>query len=98
ADKFRKFLVASGAFSGIIAISIAPTSVSSVTHCPAIFSSGAPSNGSPAGAGAAAALVFTFFGGSTGAFDCPLPAVHSPTKLKTTNPNLSILQTPVHPV
>src|SRR5437868_10983076 len=43
ADKLRKFLTASGAASGIIAISIAPGSVSSVTHWLASFSTGAPS-------------------------------------------------------
>src|SRR6185369_4948523 len=59
----------------MMAISIGPNSVSSVTHCPAIFSSDAPSNGSPAGAGVAAARAFAFFGGSIALFDCARTAI-----------------------
>src|SRR6185503_7319337 len=51
--RLRKFLTASGATSGINAISIAPSSVSSVTHWLAIFSTVAPSNGSAVAAGSA---------------------------------------------
>src|SRR6267142_5453573 len=65
ADRLRKFLTLSGATSGIIAISISPSSVCSVTHCPAIFSIGTPSKGSGELTGASGGLALAFFGVST---------------------------------
>src|ERR1051325_5048537 len=44
--RLRKLRTVSGAVSGNISISISPASVSSLTHCAAIFSTVAPSNGS----------------------------------------------------
>src|ERR1051325_3187477 len=46
ATRLRKLRTVSGAVSGNISISISPASVSSLTHCAAIFSTVAPSNGS----------------------------------------------------
>src|SRR5216683_4746509 len=64
AARLRKFLTLSGATSGIIAISIAPISVSSVTHCPDIFSTVAPSKGSGTSGTASDGRALAFFGAS----------------------------------
>src|SRR6266851_6152732 len=64
AARLRKFLTLSGATSGIIAISMAPISVSSVTHWPDIFSTVAPSKGSLTSGMAAAVRALAFFGPS----------------------------------
>src|ERR1700752_1125491 len=75
AARLRKFLTLSGATSGIIAISIVPTSISKLTHCAAIFSTDAPSNGSGAGAaGAAAVLSLAFLGPLIGPFGVAWPS------------------------
>src|SRR5882724_11575204 len=65
ATRLRKFLTLSGAASGNIAISIAPNSVSSVTHWAAIFSTDAPSKGSGGLANTSAGLELAFLGDST---------------------------------
>src|SRR5882762_627536 len=63
AARLRKLRTFSGADSGNISITILPASVCSVTHCWAIFSTDAPSNGSDLFATNSAGLAF-FFGGS----------------------------------
>src|ERR1051326_5549579 len=63
AARFIKFLTVCGAFAGSISITIAPCSVSSVTHWPDICPSVALLNASTfvAGEGEAAGRAFTFF-------------------------------------
>src|ERR1044072_5510471 len=65
AERLRKLRTASGAFSGSIAISIAPSCVSSVTHSAANFSTETPSKVS-VDVSVAVAVVreFAFLGGS----------------------------------
>ena len=72
AARLRKLRTVSGADSGSISISMTPASVSSVTHCAAIFSIVAPSKGSAAFASASAGRSLLFFG--TGAFLQPSAA------------------------
>ena len=62
-------------------MSIAPSSVSSVTHCAPNFSTDAPSNGSAAAGVSAGVRAFAFFGGSVAAFDCALAALVAAAEL-----------------
>src|ERR1043166_3477152 len=95
AVRLGKLRPASGAFSGSIAMSIAPSSVSSVTHCAPSFSTDAPSNGSgAAGASVVAARAFAFFGASIGAFDCALTGIVVNINA-TIRPILLMLKTPL---
>src|SRR6266850_6800476 len=69
AARLRKLRAFSGAESASISISIAPASVSSVTHCPTIFSTDAPSNGSGLVRIISAGLALAFFAASLAASD-----------------------------
>src|SRR5436189_5607197 len=64
AARFRKLRTDSGALAGSISITMAPCSVSKVTHWPVISSTAAPSNGSGFVCGHAVGRALAFFSAS----------------------------------